>query len=92
MSVKRYAAKRDANEAAIIAALRDCGAAVIQLSDKGLPDLLVGVAGRTILAETKQRRGKLTPAQQDFIANWNGGEIWVIRSVEDALDMIGAVS
>lgn len=92
MSVKRYAAKRDGNEAAIIAALRGCGATVIRLSDKGLPDLLIGVFGRTILAETKQRKGKLTPAQQEFVENWNGGEVWVIRSVEDALDMIGAVS
>lgn len=92
MSVKRYAAKRDSNEAAIIAALRNCGATVVQLSDKGVPDLLVGVFGKTILAETKQRKGKLTSAQQDFVANWNGGEVWIIRSVEDALDMIGALS
>jgi hypothetical protein len=92
MSVKRFAARRDGNEAAIIAALRHCGASVAQISAKGLPDLLIGYQGRTILAETKERKGKLTDAQQEFITSWDGGEIWVIRSVEDAMDMIGAIA
>lgn len=92
MSVKRYAAKRDSNEREIVKVLTACGASVAKLSDKGLPDLLIGWQGRTILAETKTKRGKLTDAQREFIDSWQGAEIAVIRSVEDALALIGAAA
>lgn len=91
MSVKRYAAKRDSNETEIIAALHSVGASVAQISAKGLPDLLVGWRGKTFLMETKTRRGKLTPSQQQFIAAWDGAPVVVVRSIDDALKAIGAI-
>ncbi len=57
MSIHRRAARRDANEAAIVAALIAAGASVTHLSVAGAPDLLVGAAGRTVLIEVKRERG-----------------------------------
>lgn len=49
----RYARQRDRNEREIIAALRAIGAVVTQLGEAGVPDLLVGYQGCTILLEVK---------------------------------------
>jgi Holliday junction resolvase len=88
-SVKRRAAKRDANERGIIDALRDVGATVVQLSDTGVPDLLVGFRGASYLLEVKAPRGTLTDEQTAFLALWRG-QVAVIRSVDEALAVIGA--
>lgn len=53
MSIFRRAAGRDSNEAAIVDALVAAGASVTRLSAEGVPDLLVGIAGRTYLLEVK---------------------------------------
>lgn len=57
MSIHRRAARRDPNEPEIVDALRSAGATVVPLSGPGLPDLLVGLAGRTYLLEVKQPLG-----------------------------------
>ncbi len=49
------AGRRDANEAEIVAALIESGAAVVQL-DPPLPDLLVSYRGRLMLIEVKDHR------------------------------------
>ena len=87
MSIKRRAAKRDKNEAEIIHALRQVGADVIQLSDKGVPDLLVGYKNRNFLIEVKTDKGKLTPDQTDFFTMWTG-QVAVVRTIEEALSVI----
>lgn len=90
MSVRRRAAKRDRNEADIIQALVAVGATVAQVSEGGLPDLLVGFRGHNYLIEVKAERGKLTPEQFDFFERWRG-HCDVARTVEDALRIIGAI-
>jgi hypothetical protein len=79
-----YGKKRDANERAIIVALRLAGASVHQLQGTGEPDLLVGFEGVTYLMEIKdptQANGKahkrsdgpmseLTPAQVRWWTAW----------------------
>lgn len=90
MGINRYAAKRDANEPAIILGLRKVGATVYQLSGKGIPDLLVGFRGVTYLLEVKERKGKLTNAQDDFMSVWEGQRVYIARTVEAALAAIGA--
>lgn len=84
----RYAARVDANQQAIVKALRDAGAFVWII---GLPvDLLVGFAGQTYLVEVKDGSKKhLTKLQQDFFASWCGGGLHRIESPEAALRMIG---
>lgn len=91
MSIHRRAAKRDANEAEIIKALRRVGAQVVQLSGKGVPDLLVGFRGELFLLEVKMpKTGKLTDDQKEFHAAW-AEVVHVVYTPEDALWVIGAV-
>ena len=79
----RRAAKRDDNEGEIVAALRKAGAVVRFITQgDGLPDLLVGFQGRTILMEVKdgakvpsQRR--LTDDEQKFFDSWKIGRAHV---------------
>lgn len=90
----RQAAKRDANEKEIVAALEACGCSVTRLSQKGVPDLLIGYLHpvtripTTTLIEVKERKGTLTPDQMEWHADW-AGEVYVVRSIEDALKAVG---
>jgi hypothetical protein len=74
--------RRDANEKAIVAALRAVGAEVWHLSGSGLPDILVRYRGALHAAEVKTRTGKLTPLQGDF-------PVW--RSPDEAIRAIEAM-
>lgn len=87
MGVNRYAARRDGNEGEIKAALKAINASVVKLSAKGVGDLLVGWQGFNFLLETKQRKGKLTPSQLEFIEAWQG-QYTVVRTAEEALDVV----
>ena len=80
--------RRDANEPAIIAALRAVGATVEQLSAPDLPDLLVGYCGGNWLMEVKTEKGKLKPGQERW-QEWWRGVVDVVRSPEEALRRIG---
>jgi hypothetical protein len=90
----RQAARRDTNEAEIIAALRKIGASVVQLSVPNVPDLLVGFTDPTtsepsnVLMEVKYGRNPLEAGQQAFIEAWQG-QVFVVYSIEDALEAIG---
>ena len=86
----RYAKRVDANQDAIVAALRAAGAYVWII---GLPvDLLVGYAGHTFLVEIKRdSRSRLTPLQRDFFENWTGGTLARVDSPDAALRMIGVL-
>ena len=86
--------KTDANQASIIATLREVGATVVDLSavGKGVPDLLVGHRGATYLLEVKNVKGKnkTTPDQDVFYAWWRGGPVHIVRTADEALQVIGA--
>lgn len=90
----RRAAKVDANQEQIVSALRACGATVrIVTQGNGLPDLLVGYRGYTILMEVKDGRKPpsqrvLTPAEAKFFEEWTGGMLAVVNSVDEALDIL----
>ena len=82
----RHAARVDANQAEIIAAMRSKGASVYVI---GLPvDLLVGHAGKTALVECKTDKGKYTALRRSFMGSWGGGTVATIRDVEGALTLI----
>jgi hypothetical protein len=83
----RRAAKRDANEAEIITALRLHGVRVFQVSDGGFPDLACLWRGVWHLLEVKGRSGSLTPAQKAMVADVEaaGGKVHVVRTQEEAL-------
>ena len=88
----RRAAKTDANQREIIAALEAVGASVFPSFrlGGGFPDLVVGFRGVTYLLEVKTPTGRLTPAEARFFAQWRGHAA-VVRSVDEALRAIGAV-
>lgn len=90
MPLPRHQAKRDANEAEIIEALTAVGASVVQLSQRGVPDLLVGYRGATYLLEVKTKTGDYTEDQVKFNETWRGQRA-LVRTPEDALYTIGAL-
>ena len=83
----------DANQQELVAALRKAGATVHSLAaiGGGCPDLLVGWHGQTLLMEVKDgslspSRRKLTDDEENWRSAWSGGTVWVITSLQDALD------
>lgn len=87
----RTAARKDANQAAIVAALEAAGATVWPI---GLPvDLLVGYRGRNFLMECKNGElppsgRKFTDLQRKFMATWRGS-MEIVLSAEDAVRRLG---
>lgn len=87
--------RTDDNQAAIIAALRRCGARVESLASVGggVPDLLVGHRSRLLLIEVKDGRKPpsaraLTPDQVQWHSQWAGYPVHVVESVEQAIGVL----
>ena len=80
----RRAARIDANQEAVVIALRAAGAYVWII---GLPvDLLVGYKNHTMLMEIKAGpKKRLTALQQDFFYKWGGGTLVRVDGPEAAL-------
>ena len=80
----------DANQAEIRDAARKAGASWLSLSDVGggCPDALLGAHGRTWLVEIKRPKGTLTPDQVRFMSSWRGEKVYVLRSIEDVLQLL----
>ncbi len=94
----RRAAKIDANQTAIVSALRAAGATVQSLAavGDGVPDLLVGFRGHTFLMECKDGRQppskqKLKPLQLEWHAAWRGGTLCVVDGAEAALRALNVI-
>jgi Holliday junction resolvase len=94
----RRAAKIDANQDAVVSALRAAGATVQSLAavGKGVPDLLVGYKGKTLLMEVKDGRKppsaqRLTEDQLTWHGAWKGGSLAVVDGPEAALRMIKVI-
>lgn len=89
----RRAARVDATQAAIVAALRAAGAYVWCI---GLPcDLLVGYRGQTLIVECKSLTGKKAPKaarhtdlQREFMAAWPGGPVATVTDADGALRLL----
>lgn len=90
------AARTDANQAEIVAALRKAGAKVYVSSSfgQGFPDLIVGYQGRFVLLEIKDgakppSARKLTKDQVKFHAEWTGLPLYVVESIGAAFRAVG---
>jgi hypothetical protein len=90
----RRAARVDANQAEIIAALRQVGATVHPLHTvgAGCPDILIGYQGRNLLAEIKDGSlapsdRRLTTVQVFWHETWRG-QVAVVTSVDEALALL----
>ena len=89
------AAKADANQPAIVKALRQVGCTVqhIHMVGAGCPDIAVGWQGKTYLLEIKDGSlppsgRKLTGPETKWHEEWRG-HVAIVASVKDALDAIG---
>lgn len=91
----RRAARVDANQDAIVSALRAAGASVWLI---GRPvDALVGLRGVTLLMEFKNpasRYGKkgANDNQKDFMATWRGGPVSLVDGPEAALRALRVIA
>jgi hypothetical protein len=90
----RRAAKVDANQSAIVAALRKMGCSVLPLHTvgQGCPDLLVGYDAVNFLLEVKDgdkapSAQSLTPDQVLFHDKWLG-QVGVVNSPEAAVKYV----
>ncbi len=90
----RRASKVDANQSRIVGIFRAMGCGVQSLAavGGGVPDLLVGIKGRTVLVEVKDgtkppSARKLTPDQVRWHGSWPD-DVAVIESDEQAIDFV----
>lgn len=92
----RHRAKTDANQAAVVAALRRIGASVRSTASigDGFPDLAVGYRGQNFLLEVKDgskspSRRELTDDEKRFSLEWRG-HYAVVTSANDAIAIVTA--
>lgn len=89
----RRAARVDATQAEIVAALR-AGGAYVWIS--GLPlDLIVGFEGKTALVECKvltgvkkRKQSRFTALQTAFMREWVGGTVATVTDADGALRLL----
>jgi Holliday junction resolvase len=89
-----YIKKVDKNQKDVVKALRDYGADVFLLHTVGggIPDLMCCYADQTILLEVKDGADKkLTPQQITLFANWKGGYLYRVNSVQEAIEVLKLV-
>ena len=92
--MSKYARRIDANQNDIVVALRACGAVVrVVTQGDGIPDLLVGYRGYTLLLEVKDgskppSARTLTEAEQKFFDDWKGGMLAIVNNADEALDIL----
>lgn len=91
----RRAARIDDNQPEIVEALRDAGCLVHSTAalGKGFPDLLVGYDGQLCLLEVKDgskvpSKRRLTPDETAWFNRWYEYRVYVVESVEDALEAV----
>jgi len=94
----RRAARIDANQEQVVSALRAAGATVQSLAGVGVgvPDLLVGYQGKTLLLEVKDGKKppserRLTEDQVRWHGAWRGGPLAIVDGVDAALRMLGVM-
>jgi len=92
----RYA-KVDANQTAVVSALRAAGASVQSLASvgKGVPDLLIGFRGVNLLMEVKDgNKAKSAQKLTEDQLRWHGlwlGPISIVDGPEAALRALGVI-
>jgi hypothetical protein len=89
----RRAAKVDANQPAIVDALRKAGASVecLHRVGAGCPDIIAGFRGTDYLLEIKVPGEKPNDLQSSWHLQWRGRRVAVVRTIAEALTAIGAL-
>ncbi len=65
-----------------------CSVQDLSMVGRGCPDIIVGFQNKNYLFEIKNIKGKLNQRQQHWHALWQG-QVSVIRTLEDAIEIIG---
>ena len=91
----RRAARTDANQQEVVAALRQAGASVTptHMVGGGFPDCVVGYRGVTYTLEIKDGNKppsarKLTPDEERWHEEWRG-QVAIVNSPQEALEVLG---
>lgn len=90
----RRSARIDSNQNEIVNAFRKMGASVLITSQlKNCFDLLVGYKGVNYIVEVKDGKKppsqrKLTKGEQKFKDTWQGGEYYIIESIDDVINLL----
>ena len=87
--------RQDRNHLEIVDGLRALGVGVLDMSElgQGLPDIVAGVKGRTVLIEIKNAansygRQGLTRRQARWAREWKGSSVVVASSLTDAVQAV----
>jgi len=85
--------KGDDNQAEIVRALQKAGCSVLSLAEtgNGCPDLIAGRQNRNFLLEVKGEKETLTPRQRGWHHLWRG-QVATVRTVDEALIVVGAIN
>lgn len=88
------AAKIDANQPAVVAAMRKLGCSVqpLHMVGQGCPDLAVAIADISFFVEVKDgskppSKQKLTPDQIEWHSKWRA-PVYIVNSVDQAVDLV----
>ena len=90
--------KPDANHAEIVRILRRCGCMVAdtKMVGSGFPDIVAWNPRNNILVMLEIKDGnkppskqKLTKAEEQFHADWDGAPVFVVNSSEEAMQVLG---
>ena len=87
----RRDARADEHQPEIVEALRAAGATVqhLHMVGRGCPDIVVGYQNFNYLLEIKSADGKLTFSEGEWHLDWQG-QVAIVRTIDEALDAIGA--
>lgn len=90
----RTASRVDANQPAVVKALRAIGASILYTHQlKNCFDILVGYRGRTFLMEIKaSEKDQLTPGEAEFRDSWRGSPYHVVYTPDQAIRIINTPS
>lgn len=96
--MSRFARRVDSSHRGVVNAFEFAGCSVLAISSTttaGVPDLVVGISGRTILVEvkpdTKLKAHALRPSQVAWAAKWRGSPVHVVRSPAEAWELAALV-
>ena len=84
---RMFSSRQDANHSAITKDLRLLGYQVIELKSLGggAPDILVAKHGKMCLMEIKVDGGTLNEKQKEWHNTWQGPEVAIVRTTEQAI-------
>jgi len=87
----RFRPRLDSTQKGIVKGLRGCGYTALSLAAEGngMPDVLVGAHGRTVLLHIKSGRAKTHKSewekQDKWDERWRGGPVHTVFTFEEAL-------